>query len=856
MPEVNLFNGGVNLHKDARKLDTNEFIGVADAEISSGSVVSLENNSFVQSNVSPVLVDYKNEIVSGSGSLLKFTKALNYLIRSDGEFPQYTVGKRTVIDNRLEWFPLQVTAPEIKPTLERQKLTMDVSLTGDATTGTSAIRLYKYVIVLDGVPHEFNYDCLELDKVINLALDTIVSVEVPTPTTIAVYRQTDINVLDGCISPANLLTNDSAILCRDTVRPEYQAYISRSLQFDYNTAVRQAFYDTLLTWGNTGAFTMDLHYLEPTIACNFRTGASPASGYTVTATKHSSRPQRSYVVEATFIGKRVVGIHYEFTLKMAISYSSLAKASFSIDISPYGYRIYSVAESTLVKITNIPRSIVWPIVESGSSTSTTMTDTRLDTSLVGDFQYAITYETATGVETDAGEYSDIASSIGSAIRVSIPEIPSPPAGTTKVNLYRYNSNLCGGQTKFLRVIQILIGDLPTVVVDYTAVGDLGGIMPIKRARPIPLDLLYVTSYKGRVFGVTKDYNFTDVVYTPAIADEYPTTPLEYGTVWRSTVQYIYTWGDLEGQTIEVDGQILYRNNMWELIAEDHQDLSDYTTLRWSNLGDPLIWASVNFLNMDKVITGIGTTSNGLLLFHTAETHALLGTESNNFTKRIISKSHGCIDFRSISEWQGNCIFGSLDGIAMSNGGSVELISFGKLGHLSLMQSDVDDIYNVDNSDVLSSAVVGNQYFLLFKAGYIIKLDMSTGVYTTITSLGIQGIAAVNGNLLGSQGSQDLYMIPFSLFGEKTYNITTGLITDGAISNVKEYDKIRVSLEGTGHITVTLDGQDVIENKQLTAPLTVVGIPNEKNKALSIQFSISGVGSLHSIEYSVKGRENG
>jgi len=869
MPEINLFNGGMNIHKDPKKLESNECIHIADAEITSGSIRSLNEATNITNNVSPIVTYYKNRVVSGSGDYLKFTNSLNYLIKSDGVLPMYSVGKRDEND-RLSWLPLQVTEPEIKPTIDRLSLTMDVTLTGLVTEGTSAIRLYKYIILLDDIPHEFNYECGTENKIINLHLDTISSTVVPSPTTIVVYRQTDIAVIDGCTSPTNLVTNININLCQDTLRPTYDnAYVDRVKSISLRT-----FYDPTITWSSDGTAKIGIKLTSSTLNLNFITGTCPASGTYLKSFRvfeHTWYPNNHDWVYIQMKGKRKIGLHWVFTLEIYFRQDDWTGTkyygTFKCDVSFTGYSLYSFAYTDGYGVyfpdsyidshwSTGPNVVSWDEVWEASSASTSLTSTRLSTTLTGDFQYALTYETSTGVETNSGEYTDIISSIGSSILVDVPAIASPPAGTVTVNLYRYNSNLCGGQTWFLRVDEIAIGDLPITITDYTGVDELGVHMPRDTAKPVPLDLLFITSYKGRVFAVTKDYHFTEDEYAPVVDDEYPTGPWYYGTVWTSDNQYTYTVGDLIGQTIEIGGLILYRDGMWELIDPGYQNLNDYTTLRWSNMGNPLVWDATNFLNMDKVITGIGTTGNGLLVMHTTETHALLGTETNNFTKRIISKSQGCIDFRSISEFHGNCIFGSIEGISMSNGGTVELISYNKLGPLLLSKYAFDDIYNVSKSEILSSAVVGNQYFLLMKDGYLLKLDISTGVYSTITASEMLGITAINGALVGAQTNQELYRIYFDESGAKTYSITTGELTEGALTNLKEYDKVRVALTGTGSITVNINGKSVLENKTLVEPLAEIGIPNEHNKGTSIQFIVSGIGELHSIEYSVRGRENG
>jgi len=118
-----------------------------------------------------------------------------------------------------------------------------------------------------------------------------------------------------------------------------------------------------------------------------------------------------------------------------------------------------------------------------------------------------------------------------------------------------------------------------------------------------------------------------------------------------------------------------------------------------------------------------------------------------------------------------------------------------------------------------------------------------------------GLGLFNGRLHGVDAASNLNIIPFQVGGDRYYSITTGLITESAISNLKEYDKIRICISGNASISVIIDTNIVLFNIKLKDGVNTIGIPNERNKGYSIQFKIGGVGALHNIEYSVRGREN-
>ncbi|RKY21091.1 MAG: hypothetical protein DRP62_08170, partial [Planctomycetota bacterium] len=121
MSEITLFTGGINTSKDKRKLNGNECIEVIDADIVSGSVVSLPQPKRDRANVEGVFTYFHYDrkrnrpyVVSGSetDTHLKYTKMHDYLYKSNGATPAYATGIRDAT-GRLIWFPLGVEKPNV-----------------------------------------------------------------------------------------------------------------------------------------------------------------------------------------------------------------------------------------------------------------------------------------------------------------------------------------------------------------------------------------------------------------------------------------------------------------------------------------------------------------------------------------------------------------------------------------------------------------------------------------------------------------------------------------------------------------------------------------------------------------------
>lgn len=836
MPDINLFTGGINRLKDKRKLEANECISLVDGEIISGSVVSLAKPVFTKAEISPVFISYKDEIVSGSGQYLKFTKALNYLFRCNGEKPQYTVGAKDS-NSDIIWNELGIDPVETN--LLVAPLVSSIQFTELNDRGTSEIATYYYAIVVD--------EGLESERVFRIVKDcpiagrqiTVLASTIPWPhQTVTPYRKygneyykledggTNSDVVDFVLTTNSL----------NTILPEIT-----DCKFTYLSPIAPAvpasstWYGTLFRTDGDGIGRLwvigsesiehkgTYEWSDTTVGhywpgeFNFITGSGPEVGVEIVFNGLSNNLSFMLI---KFIGKERVNNYYEFTFDVYHIYGAVAYKQFMYRMKLGSYYMNVSALENLAADqanTAIPRKFrksaattykdstyqeFFYSANEGSEgvrsdSASLKKDQPLKTGLRGNFQYAVTYADDLGQETAPGEYSRAVSAEACSLTVTIPLPADLPEGITKVRLYRMDTSLYGGQSTFLFVKEFDVADLPEVYVDNAQVSDLGGVMPSATLTSVPDDLLFITSYNGRVFGATKDYE------TPA------GTPNDY---------------------------------------------LEYLTVRWSDVGRPLAWQGNSWLNMDSPITGIGTSSNGLLLFGLTETFALLGTESEPFTRRLISSSQGCVDFRSIQNWQGNCIFASVDGICISDGGSVQLLSYSKLGLLKTLSVDSSSYKSVESSEISSSAVVGQTYFLLFKNRFILKVDLVTGVFTEM-SADFLGLGLYNGRLYGVDAASNMNLIPYQTTGDKTYSILTGLITETALGNLKEYDKVRVNITGKAYISIFIDDKLVITNFKLNSGVTTVGIPNERNKGYAIQFKVSGVGALHNIEYSVRGREN-
>ncbi len=791
MPEIKLFYGGFNTHNNSRKLEANEFTQVLDADITSGSVVSIPPSipSYLTNDeVGECFIDYKGAIISGTSPLLKFERMHNKIFKSDGYVVAHANGEKAT-SGSYTWSELGISISD-EPIIA-EALTIDMEeliVTYPPGRGVCTEDRHRYTAILDdGYAYSFFLDIEESCGMVGFDFSSVTTFSGSLTTTVKVYRywrgymyliSEDLTFIDFR-QPLDYFPTIAAEHTLKTVHTlERKSHKTRSDSKYYGTSHMEWFGDGTMTvdWGKFRG----IDYIKATI--DFKTGEFEAPADTI----------KSRLV-VTNLGKQVSTGYYDFKLGMYYRRTSVFPWTliYEVNVTVEGFNVSYVAPAG----NQYPNSS-----EFKYDTSSTICNGRgilLDEdetyteSQVGEFTYFLTYEDATPNEGGAGPISNIVVASAANVGVTIPPLDID-SSIVKVYLYRQNSKVATG---YLRVAEWDKAEVEDGLffVDDVEVGDLTTLAPRRTLASVDARSLFPTAAQGRLFlAVPEDSN-----------DEY----------------------------------------------------SNYRTLIWSYLGDPLSYDSMSYLNVDHPITGLGVCANGLILYHKDEMHILQGIQTEIFNYRPISSSLGCVDHRSIQSWGGYSICASIDGISITDGGTTQLISYDKLGILTLSETDFSGTDLLLGSNILSSAVVENQYFLLLNDETIIKVDLIHNIFTLLSAKGVDGIGAIGGELYSSEDGA-LKLIKYDIEGTRQYKLVTGDITDGAICNLKEYNKVRIAVTGVAALTVYIDDKAVLRNVNIAKPYDFILIPNEYCRGNSIRFEVTGIGSLHSIEYSVKGRTNG
>lgn len=263
-------------------------------------------------------------------------------------------------------------------------------------------------------------------------------------------------------------------------------------------------------------------------------------------------------------------------------------------------------------------------------------------------------------------------------------------------------------------------------------------------------------------------------------------------------------------------------------------------LYYSDVAYPEYWSNTNYIEFNRIITGIGKVSSGLIVFTENETYIITGTSPATLSKYLLSAAQGCLLHKSISYVSNSLIWLSKDGICATAGGEITVVSADKLGKLSLN----GPIASVVSDDVYYLALACGTLYVDFKYGSIVFGVLST-------------------NMEGMHVSNDIFY--FSAYG-KLYSFCTSsentelsyksaTFSDGGLSSRKTYRTIYVSSLGSIAFRVYIDNTKVYD-RDLVDGVTEIKTGDFKKQGYSIRFEAEGSGTITEIEYKIEGRQNG
>ena len=264
-------------------------------------------------------------------------------------------------------------------------------------------------------------------------------------------------------------------------------------------------------------------------------------------------------------------------------------------------------------------------------------------------------------------------------------------------------------------------------------------------------------------------------------------------------------------------------------------------LYFTDIAYPNAWGPFNFIEFESDLTGIGATVNGLLIFTKSRTYVITGNEPAGLYKYLLSSYQGCKSHRSIQFINGGCLFVSNDGICVTDGTNIKVLSTAKLPKLNL--------------DVIDSAIFDDEYYLLL-SDKVIAIDFKYN-QPIFRNIDITGQCLYYShdldNLYYSKNS--LIYSAFTSNNKRTLHYKSGRVSEGSLTNRKNYNNIYIYASGT--MTAKLYVDNVLVNTYtLVLGVNDITIPLAYRYGYYIEFEFIGSNEIYEIEFKVEGRQNG
>jgi hypothetical protein len=299
--------------------------------------------------------------------------------------------------------------------------------------------------------------------------------------------------------------------------------------------------------------------------------------------------------------------------------------------------------------------------------------------------------------------------------------------------------------------------------------------------------------------------------------------------------YVDTLEDDELEGTLLDSQDNYapvENMQW--MMEEHAMLfaADKDKLRFTPIGLPNSWPQTYFLDFPRVITGLAKTPIGILVFNRFETWLVTGTGPLSLSSQTLTGSQGCINGDSVVNIEGAAYWASTDGVCISNGGQVQVITKIPLDKIDLSSS-------------VNAVVYDERYYLLTDTGSLL-LDMTRNVVKN-TQYNIESYMTANDTLYGYIGGA-LHELESAVDPLEMHYRSPEYI-GGAFSIPKIYKNIYIFSVGVLTVEVYVD-KVLTQTSVLDTPYGnhQVKMPSEESKGHSIQFDIKGTGTVYEIQW--------
>lgn len=264
-------------------------------------------------------------------------------------------------------------------------------------------------------------------------------------------------------------------------------------------------------------------------------------------------------------------------------------------------------------------------------------------------------------------------------------------------------------------------------------------------------------------------------------------------------------------------------------------------LYFTDIAFPNYWGPFNFIEFEADIAAIGTTVNGLLVFTKSRTYTITGNTPGGLTKYLLSSYQGCKTNRSVQSLSGGCIFVSNDGICITDGTQITILSNLKFNKLNL--------------DIIDSAIYDDEYYAILSDKTII-VDFKSGqpIFKYIDIIGQSIYYSHDLDNLYYSKTNAIYSC-FTSNTKRSLQYKSGKISEGSLTNRKNYNNMYIYATGIMQCKVYIDSV-LLNTYTLVSGVNDITVPVASRYGYYMELEFSGNNEILEVEYKVEGRQNG
>lgn len=271
------------------------------------------------------------------------------------------------------------------------------------------------------------------------------------------------------------------------------------------------------------------------------------------------------------------------------------------------------------------------------------------------------------------------------------------------------------------------------------------------------------------------------------------------------------------------------------------------TLRYTDPGEPEYWPEAYSIPFPLPITGLAPVSNGMLVMTINAVYLVTGSGPLTLSVQLLRGDQGCLDSKSIQIIEGNALWASKEGLCLSSGSSIQVITKDLLG-------------KIDFGTVRSSVVYDEVYYISYNGNKVLAADFRFGglLFKTFS------FPEAPTTLTFFRDPSTLYFyanankyIPFASTANATFKYKSPRFIEGRATENKLYKKIYFYAENAVVLKIIINDV-LVATKAVTAGTKdsiTAQVPQELQRGFFIQFEIEGDGEVFEVEYQVEGRNN-